>query len=135
MASTITLFDGSSVEVNSVISGIDIINGFQRDFIEIEFDGDKVPYETVKEINDNTENLQLIEYTWEIEEDTISVFNYQGYTIQAGITTYSNPSSNTIKLKLGKPTFIEQKLVDINDDTTIQLAIAELASIIAASET
>ena len=51
--SSVTFSDGTTIQVDIVAQGHEYISGADRNFIEIKVDGNVVPYDTIKAINDN----------------------------------------------------------------------------------
>lgn len=127
--SSATFSDGTTISVDVIVQGHEYISGFDRDFIEIKVDGNSVPYETIKEINDNPNILGTIQYSYITEDESVISSIFTGYIIPSGITVISNDSFCSISLKLAKKAeeeLIREKLLKENEE--IQLALIELAT-------
>lgn len=127
--SSVTFSDGTTIQVDIVAQGHEYISGADRNFIEIKVDGNVVPYDTIKAINDNPSILDTIQYIYITEDETVVSSEYDGYVLPVGITILSNESFYSILFKLAQKSDEElarDRLLKENEE--IQLALIELAT-------
>lgn len=121
--------DGTAIPVDIIIQGREVISGSERDFIEIKIDGNEVPYDTVKRINDTPAALDTIQYQYTTEDGTSVSTVFTGFTEPASLQVISNSNFYSIAFKTAKKSYSElaqEKLLKENKE--IQLAIVELAT-------
>lgn len=127
MTTVISLTDGTSMEVLSVMQGREYISGSERDFLEIKFDGSTTEYSTVKELYDNPDNFKLVQCT-ETIEDGSSTIDYTDYIIPVNIISKNENDMFTITLRIARKTEEEKsKETLVQENEKIKLALAELA--------